>query len=238
MFKKFSIITIILGAGLLGASSLRAESFAVFESPLSVTDSRYQIDHLLWQLDDYRYDKENESLGFSYLFSSRFFSPYSYDIYGGNISRKIPTTIIRLEGGTGDVRLLARILEQKQMIRTPPREEVEKHPARPLDPKSHLVAQGLNLLAPWGAVLYASWDSPRLSSGQTWFRFLTYFFFDLFMVYGGGSNWFRESFQPGKYSANITAGLVFMRLIGAVQQANLIRGHNRVAELKYTFYLD
>lgn len=154
--------------------------------------------------------------------------------------------------------VLTRILQIEKIIIKPDVEAENGVTPLPLEPKSHLAAQGLNLIAPWLSVLYTSSNSPKISTGQTVFRFLSYFFADLFFVWAGGRNYFlkyttnRDQFEsltntsqdrttrwnPHQNAGKIAAGLVLMRIIGAVQENYAIRGHNKLVELKYTFYLD
>ncbi len=217
-------------------ASLGAQNILAFESPLAAKEAQAQITAVLDQMDKTGYELEPETLGFTFRAVNRFKSPFSYDIYGGSISRKINKTVIRLEGGAGDVQMFTRILEQKNIIttnRTPP-DDVQP---RALNRKSQWALQGVNFLAPWAGVIYGAWDSPRLTRGQTFWRALGFMLLDFLAVYGSGSNWFREPFDAGKWNNSIIGGLLVTRALGAWQNGDLIRGHNRVAELKFTFYL-
>ena len=235
--SPLALLFIAILPGIAPTAPVQADSVRAFESPEKAENLKIGLEKVLEELNPNRFYADEETLGFTFLFRSKFLSPYSYSIFGGPISSRNPLAILRLEGGTGDVDMLARILEQKKIIT---REQAYPPEAQlaPLESKSHLVGQGLNLLAPWAGVLYSSYGSPRLSRGQTWFRALGFFTLDVFFVLGGGSNWFRESYQPGKYGTNIAIGLALTRMLGAYQQMDLIQGHNRVAELKYTFYLE
>ncbi len=220
---------------LLAPSALFARNVSVHESPYPLDETKEKVEELLKQLDPEGYRQKDSTFGFSYHMAAGWNSPFSYHIYLGNITSRIPTALVRLEGASGDVNLLERILIQEGLL---VHQEKEERRMAPLGSKSHAVAQGLNVVAPWLSVLYQSYHSPRLTTGQTVARFLTYFAADAFLVWAGGRNWFQEKWDPKRYGGNIAAGLVFMRILGGWQAANQVRGHNRVVELKYTFPLD
>ncbi len=222
---------------LLSVGALSAETWRSFESPDNPEALRQKIEALLNRLDPDNYRMEPETMGFTYLFANRWTSPYTYRIYGGNVSEKQTMTVLRLEGRTGDVRTFSRIFEQEKLIRVEPllSDEGKELLYAPLEPKWHTVGQTLNLVAPWLGVLHASWNSPRMSAGQTVFRFSVYFGIDAVLVWAAGRNFFRDHFDAQKYAGNIAAVLAVPRIIGAVQEANMVRGHNRIVEMKYTF---
>ena len=232
-----AFLLLALCAGL--ASPVFGDSAAAFESDLEQEAARQAIYNLLFSFDRGNFVAEPETEGFHFYFQNRFSSAFDYNILGGHISSRISRTVIRFEGDTGDVRTMARILELENIIvagsTTPAGEHSE---AQPLEEKWHTLSQGLNLVAPWLSVLHASYNSPRLSTGQTVFRFFAYLLTDGLMVWVGGTNLFSEPFDAAKNGGNIAAALAIPRLIGAVQHFNLIRGHNRIANLGYTFYLD
>ncbi len=217
------------------ATTTYAETVRAYESPLELEAAQKKLEALLGDLDRGRFYYEKETGGYAWRAENRWSSPFDYRIYGGVVSARKPVTIIRIEGDDGDALAFAQILNQEKFFLP---EAIPEDPegSQPLDDKYHLIAQPLNLLAPWLAVLYESYDSPRLTTGQTWWRFLTYFFFDALFIYAGGTNWFQQGkFEPQKYASNIAGGLALMRVIGSWQSLNLVQGHNRMAELKYTF---
>ena len=235
-FLSRSLLTAALViASLGGPGALAAQSARTFESPLPVPEAKEKLEELLQRLDNGRYYYDEETEGYTWRAQNRWYSPFDYDFYGGVVSSKQATTLIRIEGAAGDVRTLSRILyEEKFFVENSMPED--RNGAAPLGRKYHLISQPVNLLAPWLGVLYNSYGSPRLTRGQTFWRFMTYFFFDALFIYAGGTNWFQQgAFEPQKFSGNIAAGLAVTRIVGAYQSMNLIRGHNRVAELKFTF---
>ncbi len=247
-------VALVLAAALswqVTVTSALADARRSYESPLQAADLRARTQDVLRKLDANGFYANEETQGFSFLLSNRWRSPFTYDIFGGSISSTIPNAIVRLEGDAGDVLSLARVLALEGVI-TDGTVHAEGEKPVPLERKSHLVGQGLNLLAPWASVLYLSWDSPRLTRGQTWFRALAFFLADVLIVFTAGTDFFRQEYgrqcpSAGKlmgtcsdrsHPEGMAAGLLLVRMVGAWQSANLARGHNQLAELKYTFYLD
>lgn len=234
-----NIRTLLLGVTLFGLvlAPLAAESKRFFESDIPADDLQSSVDKALRKIDPDGFVSRKETAGFRFVLGSRWISPFSYEIYGGTISASIKQSILRFEGRTGDIESIARVIELEKVLKD---ETVHPAGSKPseLSQKSHGIAQGLNLLAPWMGVLYSSYHSPRLTTGQTVFRFFTYFLLDAFVIYASGSDLFRQSYNATDNTQARAAGLILLRVIGSSQQFNLTRGHNRLAELKYTFYLD
>ncbi|MCB1169187.1 MAG: hypothetical protein KDK25_02580 [Leptospiraceae bacterium] len=216
--------------------SLSADSFGVYQTSMELKQAEAKLPGILDEFQKDGYSEEEETQGFSKAWSSDFFSPYNYSLYTGTVSLENKTTFLRIEGDSGDVKSITRILELKGFIDVP-RPDYMPEPVQ-LTEKSHFYAQGLNLLAPWAGVMYASWDSPRLTTGQTYFRAISYFVVDSFLIWAAGRNWFQGPFDLSKNGGQVAAVMVFTRSLGAFQSANLIRGHNRFARLGYTFYLE
>ncbi len=228
---KTLILSTLIVIGSAGASMGRP--FSSHNSTLKPEEARKKTLELLDKLDRNGYLEEDETLGFASRIENRWLSPFSYDFYFGTVSTKNNTPVIRVEGTSGDVRMMTRILEIEKIINPPA--DTSGRDYRPLSSKYQAIAQPLNLIAPWIGVLYTSYHSPRLSTGQTVFRFITYFLADALLTWAAGRDWFRHPFDAVKYRDNIIAVLAVPRLIGAVQTFNLVRGHNRVVDLKFTF---
>lgn len=224
-------------AAALCITSVQAETFRSFESAETPDALRWKLVALLNKVDSNNFQYEPETMGFAYLYQSIFTSPFNYRLYAGTVSEKQSMTMIRLEGRTGDVNVFSRILEQEKLIKLDPlyTGEGKEIQYAALTPKYHWIGQPLNWVAPWLGVLHASYDSPRLTTGQTVFRFSMYFGIDAVLVWAAGRNFFRDKFNAQKYAGNIAAALFLPRVIGSIQSANLVRGHNRLVELKYTF---
>jgi len=216
------------------ALPLPAETKIAHESAVPLDQLENKIRSILDRVDHSQYRSDEETLGYQFLLRSSFFSPFDYRIYGGRVSEKIPITLIRVEGPAGAARTIARVLEQENLFKD---SRLVSGEHRSLSPKYQIVSHPLNLIAPWLATGYQSYHSPLLTRGQTWFRFLFYLSADLFFIYAGGTDWFRQGkWDPVEHQGNIIAGLAVMRLISAVQVTNLTRAHNRVAEAGYTFH--
>lgn len=221
----------------LAAGPLAADTFRSFESPDTPEVLRWKLVALLDRLDRNNYAYEPETLGFTFAYHDRFTSPFSYNIYAGTVSEKQPVTVVRIEGNTGDVYTLSHVFRQEKLIRfeDPTLRADEQYRYAELTEKYHVIGQPLNWVAPWLGVLHSSYNSPRMSTGQTVFRFSMYFGIDAVLVWAAGRNWFRDKWDGQKYAGNIAAALFVPRLVGAVQSFNLVRGHNRLVEMKYTF---
>ena len=218
---------------------LLAQTSGVYESARDVEITRARVEEILNRLDEGNFHFSEETAGFDFMIESGFFSPFDYRIYGGPLSEKKPRTIIRMESGRGDVDVFASIFYRESLLAESPFLLSPDDPAfRPLAPKSHIPAQGANLIAPSLGVLEASRNSPRLSGKETLWQFLGYLALDAVIYRAAGSRWFQTGFRPGENQNNIVAGLLAIRLYGAFRNANLVRGHNRIAILGYTFALE
>lgn len=228
---------ILLCLSFSGGSAIFADSVLTYESQLGNAETDQAIEEFLNRFDPDRFSREEETEGFDFLFTSNLMSAFDYQIYGGRISARIDQAIVRVEGDSGDVETLSRILEIENILK-PGSTVPLKGEAVALDYKSHWVGQGLNLVAPWLSVFYNGYRSPRMTLGQTWLRAGLYFLADGLMVAAGGTKFFSEGFDSSANGGLIAGMLVLPRVVGAVQTANLNRGHNRLVEFKYTFYFD
>jgi len=145
---RLTVILYFLGAVfVISSGTLYSQSIATYESSLKPLEARNNVEEILNQMDREGFYYKKKTMGFSYLISNRFLSPYSYRIYIGTISSKIPTTIIRLEGNRGDMQMLTAMMRQDLIIRTN-KEIPENYSPENLLEKSHLAAQGLNIIGP------------------------------------------------------------------------------------------
>ena len=107
-----AVLMLIILSGELGA-----ESFRSFESPSSQDEAKQKIEDVLNKIAPNGYRYLPETIGFSYLIEERWNSPFEYRIFIGAVSKKIPTTLIRIEGDDGEVRTLSRVFELEESIR-------------------------------------------------------------------------------------------------------------------------
>jgi hypothetical protein len=232
--KKSRYFTLILITMLLLTSqNIFAEGIRIFESAKSEKETKETLEVVLGKMDPNGYKTPKKTLGFSYLYKNRWLSPFKYAIYIGPIKADKPQTIVRIEGNQGDAYMIDHILSIHGLKKYPDSLENDLK----LKNKYHIFAQGINVYAPWAAMVYNGYQSPRMTTKQTFSRFLFYFIMDAVVIYAGGTNWFQEKFNVNTYRGNIAAGLLLVRVIGAIDSANMVRGHNRIAELKYTFPL-
>lgn len=238
LFSKHSFLCLaVTAAALVFPAALRAQ--VAHESDVNIDEARWALDRFLFRFDRGYYYGDEDTEGFHFLYSSHPLSAFSYDIYGTTVSSTINRTILRVEGGDGDAQTMARVLELEGLIAkgsTVPADA--KGDPVVLSEKSHLISQSLNLAAPWLGVWYNTYNTPRLTLGQTWFRFGAYFLADGFLLWAGGTKLWSGKFDASKNGEYIIGALAIPRTIGAVQSFNLVRGHNKLAEFKYTFYLD
>ena len=216
---------------------LSARTVQVFELKKSEEEARQDLEKFLDKIDRGNYSREEETMGFSSRITSSWSSPFEYNFYFGRVSSKVPDLIFRMEMGDGDGDAFRTMLIEDGYL--PEAYAVPGEMANMEIPgyKYHLPAQGLNLIAPWLGVLYTG-AGPRMTSDQKWTRFFTYLVADLLVVGVGGTNGFRERFNISKNGDKVLAGLVILRMIGAYQAYNTVRGHNRMVRLEYRFPIE
>lgn len=219
----------------LVALPAHARAFNSFEAQRKTDEAKEDVVRILQKIDPNGFYPVDETLGFKYAWKSRWLSPFNYTIYIQDLSMQKPVPIIRVEGNRGDVLSFSRVFTIEGIVKTETNEDLV---FRKLQPKSHVVAQGLNLLSPSLGVLYTSYDSPSLSTGQTVGRSLTYLGVDAFLIWAVGRNGWRDKFDPGRRGGAIAAALLVPRIVSGFQASALVRGHNTFAEAGYTFALD
>ena len=230
-FNRLYFFTGLFLIFFIPALKLHAEGIKIFQSAKSESETKEIIEKVLVEIDGKRFKKHEETMGFSYLYKNRWTSPFKYAVYIGPIKTDSPETMVRIEGTQGDAFMLDHILSLNGLNKN----YVSKSNEKLLNKKNHFIAQGMNIYAPWAAVIYNGFHSPRMTRRQTFSRFLFYIIADVFVIYAGGTNWFQEKFDANAYRGNIAAGLLLVRALGSIQTFNLTRGHNRIVELKYTF---
>jgi hypothetical protein len=241
------------------SGELGAESFRSFESPSSQDEAKKKIEDVLNKIAPNGYRYLPETIGFSCLIEERWNSPFEYRIFIGAVSKKIPTTLIRIEGDDGEVRTLSRVFELEGIYSSGKPEEGMK----PLHRKSHIVSQGLNWIAPWIGTFYDGYHSPRITTKEMFMRSFYYFLYDAFAVYAGSRNFFVgkpkkkypsitfedindglskvlpqyfESRDPIQENAGGIMALMFLsRAFASYDSFRMTSGHNTLVELKYTF---
>lgn len=213
---------------------LLANDFYSFESTENLETSKKRIEEILTKIDQDNFTMIDETLGFHYSWISRWYSPFSYKIYLTTLEKQKKITIIRIEGNGGDALSLRTIFYHEKLSK----EELKDFKFVSISSKYHLFGGTLNLIHPALGILYAGYDSPSLTENQMWSRSIWYFVIDSFLIWAGGRNWFKNKWDPAKYSGNILGTMLLIRTISGVQNFNLIRGHNRFYRLEYTFPID
>ena len=231
-------MTLVLSILLPITTPPRARTVQVWELDKTEEQIKEELRTFLDKLDEDDYFMDDTTQGFSSHFTNNWSSPFYYHFFVGKISTRIPTTILRLETADGDGEAFRTMMIADGLLPPTATLPEEEH----LDQETpgyryHAPAQGLNLIAPWLAVLYAG-ESPRMSSEQKWIRFFSYLAADILVIGAGGTNGFRERFNYEEHKDLILGGLAMIRAVGAYQTFNLVRGHNRMVEMKYTFPVD
>ena len=228
------IVMAILALLLFPSLSLQAQSVRSYESSLTLQELEEAIEKFLEKVDKGRYARKEDTQGFAKLYANRWFSPFNYNIYIGKVFASKKQTIVRVEGTQGDVDTLSQVLEHEKVIKegstVPPNIEFYE-----IEDKSYILSQGINLLSPSLGIIYQSYTSPRLRTSQAVTRALLYLFSDLVGYWVGGTRFFTTRHRPGTHQQYILLWWGINRSIGATQAFNMVRGHNHLAEFKYTF---
>lgn len=227
--KKLTFIIL-----LLVVFPLFSDDFYSFESKETLENTKIRIEEILNKIDKDNFKMIDETLGFQYGWISRWLSPYDYTIYLTELEKNPDIVIIRVEGNGGDALSLRTIFYQEKLNK----EDLSDLKFYKLTEKNHFLGQSLNLIHPAFGIFYAGYQSPSLTKSQMWSRSIWYFVIDSFLIWAGGRNWFKSKWDPGKYSGNIIGTMLLIRTISGIQNANLIRGHNRYVNLGYSFPLD
>lgn len=235
-FLAHSIAALAL-LSVLFPAVLPAQSFRAFDIQAKPEQSKEATRAVLEKISPGTFEEAEDTRGFHWRYRDRWSSPFDFEVMGGTVTARNNQGVLRVEGPSGDTRTLSRVLELEKVLSAGATER-PRGEAVAIERKSHIASQSLNLVAPWIGTLYNSWGSPRLTRGQTWFRFFGYFFLDAFLVAAGGTQFFREPFDASANGGAIAAALALPRIMHAVSSANLIRGHNRLVEFSYTFYLE
>ncbi len=229
MKKYYSILVFIIFL-----NHIISKDFYTFESNENLEISKRKIEEILSKIDSNNFKPVDETLGFQYRWRARWFSPFNYDIYLTTLEKNKNINIIRIEGNGGDALSFRTIFFHEKLSR----EELKDLTFYPIYDKYHLLGQTFNLIHPSLGILYAGYHSPSLTRSQMWYRGLWYFVIDSFLIWAGGRNWFKNKWDPAKYSNNILATIFLIRTISGIQNFHLIRAHNRYHTLGYTFPLD
>ncbi|MCS7205852.1 MAG: hypothetical protein NZ853_09150 [Leptospiraceae bacterium] len=214
--------------------SLWSVDFYSFESPYKIEETKIKIENLLKKIDNKYFKPIDETLGFHYGWVSRWLSPFDYKIYLTHYEKRQDLVIIRIEGNGGDALSLRTIFFKENLNK----EELEGFQFYSLESKNHLFAQTLNLIHPALGILYTGYRSPSLTKSQMLWRSVGHFIVDTILIWAAGKNWFRNDWNPKKFSGNIIGSMIFVRSISAIQLFNRVRAHNRYLELGYSFPLD
>ncbi len=205
-----------------------------FYSQYSLEQTKIKIEEILSKIDKENYKPLEKTDGNDFAWVSRWISPFEYKIYIMAMEKKPDFVVIRVEGDSGDA-LSIRSIFYLEKIST---ENLKELNFKPITDKSYLLSQTFNLIHPVLGISYTGYQSPSLTKEQMISRSIWFTVFDLFIIWAGGKNWFRNKWDPQKYSGNIIGGMLFFRAISGYQLYNNVRGHNRYIKLGYEFPLN
>jgi hypothetical protein len=230
-------------------------SSELVELPEKVDDANIRLLKVLTHITDGEIRKVDKTRGFDYRYASKWYSPFSLDIFIGTVKTGIDTCIIRIEAKKrGEEKLIKSIL-QKELLKQEDTVDKEKGKdlEKPISKKSHLVSQSLNVLMPYSSILYNSYHSPTYTFRDTLVSASAYAFWDILLISIGAfyiNNTVKgKSFQDdllskqgprygilqNKIGGFVLAGMAASRIYRAWGSYEDIGVHNRSAELSYTF---
>ena len=217
---------------------LKADAIS-YQSAFSLEETEKRLEAFLEKFDPKRYKKAKATEGFTFAYKSSPLSFFKYTFYGGTISIKNPTVVFRIEGNEGDNSIMRTLLYKEKILRIPEFTNSQVgSSAILLKRKSHVGAQIINLIFPAFSILYQAKSSPRLSKKELLIRSVAYTLADVAAIYIGGTNFFRERYNPTKNSSSIHLLLLSTRISGAVQAGQTIAGHNRIVKFAYRHEVD
>ena len=227
------------------------------ELPEKVDDANIRLLKVLTHVTDGEIQKVDKTKGFDYRYQSKWYSPFSLDIFVGTVKTGIDTSLIRIEAKKrGEEKLIKSIL-QKELVKSEETEskekEKEKEQEKSISSKSHILSQSLNVLTPSASILYNSYHSPTYTFRDTLVNASIYAFWDILLV-GIGAFYVNNTVKGKSFQDNLLSkqgprygilqnqiggfvlvGMAASRIYRAWGSYEDIGVHNRAAELSYTF---
>ncbi len=247
-FSRSWIVFFIIGLSFFTLSIFSSE---VIETNQSVENTNKGIKVFLNTLTKKTFVLENKTKGFNYRYVPKWYNPFNFDIYVGNFSKANNGSIIRLETPKrGEEQLYKQLIETKVLNQLVPKDKKKI----PIQSKSHIVSQTLNLITPGASVLYNSYKSPLYTTSDTFTNTSFYLLADLIII--GIASWYSDQNLPKKSLADnmlnkqgtdrslfrgpysgVLMGILMIprtfRMIGAYHDTGT---QNRMAELSYTYH--
>ncbi|MCB1189460.1 MAG: hypothetical protein H7A23_02130 [Leptospiraceae bacterium] len=226
-------------------------SSEVIETNQSVENANKSVKIFLNTLTKKKYVSENKTKGFTYRYTPKWYNPFNFDIYVGNFSKATNTSIIRLETPKhGEEQLYKQLIETKVLKQPIPKDKKKT----PIQSKSHIISQTLNLITPGASVLYNSYKSPLYTTSDTLTNTSFYLLADLLII--GIASWYSDQNLPkkgladkmlnkqgpnrslftGPYSGVLIGVLMIPRAFRMIGSYHDTGTQNRMAELSYTYH--
>ncbi|MEM7182314.1 MAG: hypothetical protein AAF518_15475 [Spirochaetota bacterium] len=247
-----SFISLLLIPTFLMTNLFAAETIEVDDN---YEEANFKTIKLLNRLTENRVVKQGKTAGFDYRYTSKWYTPFTYDVYVGRYKQDSPNAIIRVEADKrGEEKAYKAILQQefrkKEQQET---EQAEEKKLLALQEKSHFLGQGINLLSPPASIIYSSYKSPVYNTFDTYSRFTVYLALDL-LVAGITAAYINNTTRGKSFEEDLilkrgptramiqnrTAGFFFgsllvLRLYHTLDVYQGIGSHNRFSQLSYTF---
>ncbi|PJZ71169.1 hypothetical protein CH373_01230 [Leptospira perolatii] len=211
---------------------------------------------VLNKLSEDRVISDKKTKGFSYRYTSKWYSPLSIDVYVVGFSKREKVSLVRVEAPKKGMEkafknyLLNELNQQEALgigsgAPTGESPQISEKPSR----KSYLLSEGLAIVFPAASVLYNSTKSPVYGSGDTFKGMFSYILADLLLAGAGyyyamstihqksdADNLLLKHGPSGKVweapGGGVFLGLFFLprvlRMIGGFQDTYT---HNRLMEL-------
>lgn len=232
----------------------------ILESPEQVEDANLKLILILNNLTEGQIVQEAKTKGFEYRYKSKWYSPFHFNVYLGKPKVESTNSIIRVEAPKrGEEKILKAWIEKELSAQTELNKEEkkineeQKEAEKLLTPKSHALAQTLNLISPSAAIFYCSYDSPTYTFRDTMMGMSIYTFWDILLLSFGAfyvNNTVRPKNLQGdllnkkgprygilnsKIAPVILLGMASTRIYRAWGTYEDIGVHNRMVELSYTY---
>lgn len=227
----------------------------IFSSEFLELDESYEVTNykmiqFLNKITDSKVKTLEKTRGFDYRYQAKWYTPYNYDIFIGRYNNKSLNSIIRIESNKrGEEKVYKQILEQELL-----RKELDKASSNPIQTKSHLISQSLNLISPIFSISYNAKNSPLFTFEDALLRSSKYFLADILVVAGvaviaKSTLKKRKQVQSitdplgkgpdytlttGKFRFALLGGLLLSRFVHSFSAYEDVGTQNRLAEIGYT----
>jgi hypothetical protein len=229
------------------------KSSEVLESKDSIEDLNLQVVKLLNHITEDSFVMEEKTKGFNYHYTGELLSPYRFHIYIGKFTKKYDNSMIRIEAPRkGEARVLRSIFEKELALAKEISDTNNEY--KPIQSKSHIITQSLNVIQPMLGILYTGTNSPFYQRNEMLGKMGIYFLVDLtiislFALYAQNTVKSKSGLDRllwkegpndldlvnGKYTGILVSFLMVPRIYRAYEAYSETAVQNRLAELSYSF---